>query len=472
MEVRVKTWTPDSINQQLDSPIFSRLPAEIRDDIFNLALTDTAVPHPEFTKYDLHVRHGKGAVSKDPKPTTSTADPNIPGPSHIPGLSLLSTCRRIYLETRDLPIINKQIHAFKHWPGGTYPPWVEAYDDSGPTPSGAADLLAEHFVRGRQVRSLRIFASPEHIDNTFPEHIDNTFPEEIVNLANELSEIMARLHTLHLTLRSNTWTAIDWPQTRQDFKLDPYNWLSKRYCLADALLLMPSLRRLTIDFETGIANSEEMEKYISENVKEWQFLVLENPPPSVFKVQGDKNGEESEEEWAYQMVDPEACYEMDGHEQDGKPRSHPPPPSLADLKGDNGELVKWGWLKLDNLMMTKKNPVEEECCVTSYASPLPGVWFVTRPVPEGPPFPTRHQYLQHQLQHLFQAEEDTRALVMRLISYRLEWTFRAGGVPGEHVPAHLWCCDADGRYDSEEEEDLEARMWGGLDSDDDDEKEW
>ncbi|KAK4214399.1 hypothetical protein QBC37DRAFT_421339 [Rhypophila decipiens] len=134
MDALIKTWSPESINQQLSSPIFSRLPAEMRDAIFNFALIDTAVPHPEFTKYNLQVRHGKDAVSKPhPKPekeiplTHSWLHPDIPGPSHVLGLSLLSTCRRIYLETRELPMRNKQnkqIHAFKYWrwPGGAYPP--------------------------------------------------------------------------------------------------------------------------------------------------------------------------------------------------------------------------------------------------------------------------------------------------------------------------------------------------------------
>ncbi|KAK4214400.1 hypothetical protein QBC37DRAFT_155178 [Rhypophila decipiens] len=291
--------------------------------------------------------------------------------------------------------------------------------------------------------------------------MDETFPKDIVNLSKSCGyQVMERLHTLHLTLRSSNWAAIDMPQ--QDFSFDPYNWVFKPFALADALLLMPALRRLVIDFETELDRFEAMERYIEENVKEWQFLVLSNPPPTVFKVQGD-NGKEIKWYWkpgkyfldvgakqtrAYQMVDPFSCYVNDGHtsiplsslrpeEEPVEWASHPPPPSLAaDIKGDNGEPVKWGWLKLN----LTKNPVE----MRSYASPLPGHW-------EGPGFlrPLRVLDAEGQLVLIPQEEEEVED--MRLVSYRLEWTFRTG-VPGEHVPAKLWCCDADGRYEEPPEE--------------------
>jgi hypothetical protein len=87
--------TPENIskcNQQLQSPLFSILPAEIRNDIFSLALLqfeDLAQPYPE---NDFCYRPGHRA-------------------RRIMSTELLLTCRRIWLEANHWPM-EQAVHSF------------------------------------------------------------------------------------------------------------------------------------------------------------------------------------------------------------------------------------------------------------------------------------------------------------------------------------------------------------------------
>jgi hypothetical protein len=87
--------TPENIskcNQQLQSPLFKILPAEIRNDIFSLALLqyeDLANPYPE---HDFCYRPGHRA-------------------RRIVSTDLLLTCRRIWLEANHWPM-EQAVHSF------------------------------------------------------------------------------------------------------------------------------------------------------------------------------------------------------------------------------------------------------------------------------------------------------------------------------------------------------------------------
>jgi hypothetical protein len=75
---------PDSVNRQSDCPLFSMLPAELREVIWNFALTRYEVPG---TWYPLH---------------RPCARPGQAGPLRV-AVELLLTCRAVYLETFLVP---------------------------------------------------------------------------------------------------------------------------------------------------------------------------------------------------------------------------------------------------------------------------------------------------------------------------------------------------------------------------------
>lgn len=99
--------TPENLSQcnpQPQSPLFSTLPAEIRNQIFSLALTpheDLTNPYPE---HDFCYRPGHRA-------------------RRILSTTLLLTCRRIWLEANHLPM-EQTVHPF-WFDSGRRPPWVK-----------------------------------------------------------------------------------------------------------------------------------------------------------------------------------------------------------------------------------------------------------------------------------------------------------------------------------------------------------
>jgi len=130
--------TPENIskcNQQLQSPLFSILPAEIRNDIFSLALMqyeDLTQPYPE---NDFCYRPGHRA-------------------RRIVSTELLLTCRRIWLEANHWPM-EQAVHSF----------WFDAhrrYVNEGYNP-----ILRSTFgprtslsAAGRAVRTLKLDCKP------------------------------------------------------------------------------------------------------------------------------------------------------------------------------------------------------------------------------------------------------------------------------------------------------------------------
>jgi hypothetical protein len=63
MSTRIKAWQDSHIDLQHASPIF-RLPIEIRQLVFALALTETSIPHPLAVSHDFDIQHGHPALSE------------------------------------------------------------------------------------------------------------------------------------------------------------------------------------------------------------------------------------------------------------------------------------------------------------------------------------------------------------------------------------------------------------------------
>ena len=93
LNIVMTTSFDDSVNLQSQSAIFSHIPAEIRNQIFSLALTADDDKEKPYTPYSYYYRPGYLY-------------------SHKIHTNLLLTCRRIYLEARLLPL---SIHEHTGW---------------------------------------------------------------------------------------------------------------------------------------------------------------------------------------------------------------------------------------------------------------------------------------------------------------------------------------------------------------------
>ena len=87
---------PLAVNPQSSSPLYSTIPPEIRDEIFQYALA-------EYTKTDADSLYAQ---------STDYTRPGYTGQRAV-STSLLQTCRLAYLETYHLPWANKE-HVFWH----------------------------------------------------------------------------------------------------------------------------------------------------------------------------------------------------------------------------------------------------------------------------------------------------------------------------------------------------------------------
>lgn len=129
-------------NAQIESPLFSLIPAEIRNAIFILALTaydDLSAPYP-----------------------TPNVHYNRPGYrcEHRIDTSLLPTCRRIYTETHDLPIrLNEHVFWFKKDRG---PPGVHYCDNPM---AYFYDMTNE---QRQAVETIHLFTELSWLEGTFP----------------------------------------------------------------------------------------------------------------------------------------------------------------------------------------------------------------------------------------------------------------------------------------------------------------
>lgn len=149
----------------LPSLLFSCIPAEIRAIIFGFALEEIPTPHPTVISRDLGVRYGHGPTGHGEPPAIqkpqweSWVRPGVAGPSYV-SCELLRTCRRIYLGTAHLSVLNKGIHMYQD----RFPPRVTRAN----TLENLEKTLASHHAASRTVRRLRIFSNLTYVESLFP----------------------------------------------------------------------------------------------------------------------------------------------------------------------------------------------------------------------------------------------------------------------------------------------------------------
>ena len=135
----------EPINLQSSSPLFNRIPAEIRNYIFELALT----------AYDDHT-----------KPYENGQWYYRPGHryAHKVDTNLLLTCRRVLAETKDIPA---SINEYTCW-FGRGPPWASTNGLTRLTDEDTVGVL----VRRNALKYVHLFTQQVWLENSFRQFTD------------------------------------------------------------------------------------------------------------------------------------------------------------------------------------------------------------------------------------------------------------------------------------------------------------
>ncbi|KAI5926665.1 hypothetical protein F4810DRAFT_653028 [Camillea tinctor] len=275
-----------AINPQLSSPLYNgRIPNEIRALIFEYALTES--PSPNAITIDSSLQsNGHSVLTPDPRmwQTNQSASsrrrteigfdwlrPDNTEPKEMT-ISLLLTCRRAYLETHSLPILQRE-HTLYCLRGHPQSLTIEDFFENflqAPAPSPG-------LLRKDLVRSIRLFTQQFWLE-------DNLW-----RLATS-KDWFCTVEHLRITLRRCDWW--NW-EHNQFLRINPFKGgnVSHPLCLQEmrnnmraedgdvsfqerawglAFGHMPALRTLTIDFETSQDKKEEMEAIVAWALK-WRF---------------------------------------------------------------------------------------------------------------------------------------------------------------------------------------------------------
>ncbi|KAL9100571.1 MAG: hypothetical protein Q9163_004060 [Psora crenata] len=159
------------INPQLDSPLYSRLPAEIRTMVFEYALLAYGDPAKPYSKHSYHYR--------------------VPGYTHARRIAtaLLLSCRRVYMETSTLPLELNQ-HVVYGGETSHAPPSYRPY--LFPKPS-------LRLVQRQAIRSVHLFAQQYWLEDWNERHQWHDFCRSWSN------GLAPGLERLRVTLRHTDW---------------------------------------------------------------------------------------------------------------------------------------------------------------------------------------------------------------------------------------------------------------------------
>lgn len=287
------------IDGQAQSTLCSGLPSEIRNSIFQYALSEYLTAQPKNTIPDLAVRydHEPGAPpALTGKPAERTPFQSFWSYDHVrtPArgydwlrpdnqeptatcTALLSTCRKIYLETHAMPLMLKEHRLYCHrGPGG-----------SGKAAQGVLDVFEKRLggpaslpgLRSRDmIRSLRIFPQFFWLEDTNSDY-------HFWDLATRTPYLRSVEH-LRLTLRRGDWWY--WERNaplrinpfrggdmmREDMQIPDGNPPFNPRSWGRALKHLPKLKTLRIDFETSEDKREELEAIVAWAVK-WRFPLTD-----------------------------------------------------------------------------------------------------------------------------------------------------------------------------------------------------
>jgi hypothetical protein len=324
-------WLPREIRQPIFELVFC--PTVIPHPLALSHDFDVQDGHPPLSEADLEEAANKPRVGEpwqlplneedpDPAPFLRGDDwlrPDNMGPIKI-DCAFLRTSRRVYLETAHLPALQAELTIYDHGSRKLSPPWETAFDyDSGNNFSSFLPLKYVRHLRATipyhsltRISRMRWFSSLSQLPHSFVGQAWDSlaWKTDLLSRRPPLRQqppplrLFDQIRTLRLTLRCQDWTLYhaSWPlafnplrrwdcmherwwmendMTRCEL-LSFYGRLDQlrpdKWSLAVALALLPSLRELTIDFETCQGREAEMERIVRWAVASWRFGVFGNPP--------------------------------------------------------------------------------------------------------------------------------------------------------------------------------------------------
>ncbi|MCJ1452107.1 hypothetical protein MMC28_002448 [Mycoblastus sanguinarius] len=180
----------DNASSQEGSPLFNRIPGEIRNRIFELAVTISIDKQESFPRHGFYYR------------------PGFRYPNRKLDTALLSTCRRVYQETHFLPA---QSYVRVKWHG------------RGPPARVQENIQQDSPVRRRTLRTRPRHSTVQQDTSYHPNlrslHLftQQCWLEGWRSSAEKISQQALGLHNLKITLRHSDWW---WWERSEPLKLD------------------------------------------------------------------------------------------------------------------------------------------------------------------------------------------------------------------------------------------------------------
>lgn len=257
LERPILASTLQNINLQLSSPLYARLPKEIRDMIFRFAIIEFIGT----TSSEGLLGHRTSSRIYHQNTNQTPTRPGHVGITKV-CLSLLLTCRRIYMETHHLPIQLKE-HIF-------YRPCF-----IGP-PSLLSSLSVEKYLRRFRPQQLQ-FLTDIHIV------AHQLFLEDGSFMAMCKLKDMQGIRKLRITMRYCDWW--DWERNLR-MEMNPWgksielrriagmrkvDWAPwKEHIWGCAFQELASLREVEMELETSEDRRQELETIIGQ-AQRWEF---------------------------------------------------------------------------------------------------------------------------------------------------------------------------------------------------------
>ncbi|KAI0457724.1 hypothetical protein F5B21DRAFT_462891 [Xylaria acuta] len=307
----------ENVNPQLSSPLYNgRVPAEIRNLIFEFAVTESPYSDAQVIKPDKWVQQ-----SHDPAPAPEAPESSItermahmservrdlirgsPHPYRLgqPGeirrpdhgfdwlrfdntepmrldTALLLTCRQVYIETRSLPLLQTEQRFYcrrgpvrRSLHEGERSDMERFVTDWLSNPAPVSGLEQKDLVR-----SVRLFTQQFWLEDTFPKLVNT--PAWFANLEHLRITLRRgdwweweREETLRINpFRGNCYHAHTVGLMRRDMSTDTGNVEFAGGAWGKAFSHMSKLKTLTIDFETAENKRDEMEAIVAWALK-WRF---------------------------------------------------------------------------------------------------------------------------------------------------------------------------------------------------------
>lgn len=213
------------------SPLFARIPPEIRSEIFALVLTDFPDPSPA-TRYAAETCYTRPSYFSPRRSDTR----------------LLRTCRAVYREAWFLPfVLREQTHWLTH--AERAPPEYRLGPQIEALAATLQRIAAHHGTAHVEVRALRVFAQMWALEEGY-----------LANLLRAAPLLHPR--QLTLTIRHADWW---WWESDEPLRFEG-GWIG-RVCQ----VLPPSVRELRIELESVVRKREQVDEIARQMAERWFF---------------------------------------------------------------------------------------------------------------------------------------------------------------------------------------------------------